>query len=119
MSTDVDNNSGVASPIGIGRRAFLIGAVGLLAVPGQALAQGTKRTFKLEERFLPQRIVSPYDYPAGTIVVVPRDKYLYSSREMGGRGATASALARQVWRLRVRRSSDAKRNGRPGDPPTT
>ncbi|MBB5278273.1 lipoprotein-anchoring transpeptidase ErfK/SrfK [Rhizobium rosettiformans] len=77
MSTDVDNNSSVASSVWIGRRAFLIGAVGLLAVPGQALAQGTKRTFKLEERFLPQRIVSPYDYPAGTIVVVPRDKYLY------------------------------------------
>jgi lipoprotein-anchoring transpeptidase ErfK/SrfK len=77
MSTDRDNDTGAELFVGLGRRTFLLGAIGLLAAPGQALAQGAKRKFTLEDRFLPQRVASPYDYPAGTIVVVPRDKYLY------------------------------------------
>jgi len=51
--------------------------IALLAAPQKAVANGTKRTFALEERFLPQVVTAPYNYPAGTIVVSPRDRYLY------------------------------------------
>jgi lipoprotein-anchoring transpeptidase ErfK/SrfK len=51
--------------------------VALLAAPGQALANDTRRKFVLDERFRPLVARTPYDYPAGTIVVVPREKYLY------------------------------------------
>ena len=61
----------------IDRRMLVLGMFVLLAVPGQALAHTARRKFVLEERFLPQNVRSPYDYPAGTIVVVPREKYLY------------------------------------------
>ncbi|MEP1291018.1 MAG: L,D-transpeptidase [Nitratireductor sp.] len=49
----------------------------LLAASGQAVAAKAKGKFVLEERFLPQIVTVPYDYPAGTIVVAPRDRYLY------------------------------------------
>lgn len=61
----------------IDRRMLVLGMFALLAVPGQALAHTARRKFVLEERFLPQNVRSPFDYPAGTIVVVPREKYLY------------------------------------------
>ena len=61
----------------IDRRMLVLGMFTLLAVPAQALAHTARRKFVLEERFLPQNVRSPYDYPAGTIVVVPREKYLY------------------------------------------
>ena len=68
----------------IDRRMLVLGMFVLLAVPGQALAHTARRKFVLEERFLPQNVRSPYDYPAGTIVVVPREKYLYL---VGGAGS--------------------------------
>ena len=68
----------------IDRRMLVLGMFVLLAVPGQALAHTACRKFVLEERFLPQNVRSPYDYPAGTIVVVPREKYLYL---VGGAGS--------------------------------
>lgn len=77
MSTDSDSIRGASSSVGIGRRTFFLGMFTLLAAPGQALANGTQRKFVLEERFLPQVVRTPYDYLAGTIVVVPREKYLY------------------------------------------
>lgn len=68
----------------IDRRMLVLGMFALLAVPGQALAHTARRKFVLEERFLPQNVRSPYDYPAGTIVVVPSEKYLYL---VGGAGS--------------------------------
>ena len=68
----------------IDRRMLVLGMFVLLAVPGQALAHTARRKFVLEERFLPQNVRSPYDYPAGTIVVVPREKDLYL---VGGAGS--------------------------------
>lgn len=49
----------------------------LLAAPQKAVANGAKGTFALEERLLPQVVTAPYNYPAGTIAVFPRDRYLY------------------------------------------
>ncbi|MBL8579111.1 MAG: L,D-transpeptidase [Mesorhizobium sp.] len=59
------------------RRTFFLGVLALLAGSRQALANDPKSTFVLEARFVPQVVTSQYNYPAGTIVVVPSDKYLY------------------------------------------
>lgn len=83
MSTECKNAACATSFVGIGRRAFFFGMITLLAAPGQALAKETKRKFVLEERFLPQVVRTSYHYPAGTIVVVPREKYLYLVEEAG------------------------------------
>lgn len=79
MAINTDHENGVLAPRSstLDRRAFFLGAVSLLTVSGQARAQGKKRTFVLDERFLPQMVAAAYDYPAGTIVVVPRARYLY------------------------------------------
>ncbi|WP_404933647.1 L,D-transpeptidase [Nitratireductor sp. L15S-10] len=68
----------------IDRRSFatgLIAAVSAVHLPTSALA---KRRVELDPRFLPQTVVSPYAQPAGTIVVAPRDRFLYL---IEGRGA--------------------------------
>ncbi|WP_418202151.1 L,D-transpeptidase [Aquibium oceanicum] len=77
MSISSEEIGDVRSPLGIGRRTFFLGMFTLLAAPGQALANGAQRKFVLEERFLPQVVRTPYDYLAGTIVVVPRERFLY------------------------------------------
>lgn len=61
----------------IDRRSFGLALVVLLAASGQAVAAKTKGKFVLEERFQPQTVTVPYEYPAGTIVVVPQERYLY------------------------------------------
>lgn len=76
MSTDLD--SAISRQPGLlDRRAFGLGVIAFLAAPGVARAKGTDQKFVLEARFMPQVVVSPYDQPAGTIVVAPRDRYLY------------------------------------------
>ena len=77
MSTDAADAIAADRPTRVGRRTFFLGMIALLAAPQKAVANGTKRTFALEERFLPQVVTAPYNYPAGTIVVSPRDRYLY------------------------------------------
>ncbi len=77
MSINSEEIGDVRSPLGIGRRTFFLGMFTLLAAPGQALANGAQRKFVLEERFLPQVVRTPYDHLAGTIVVVPRARFLY------------------------------------------
>ncbi|HCJ73219.1 L,D-transpeptidase [Ochrobactrum sp. Kaboul] len=54
-----------------------MGLLALLVTSGQAFASKDTDKFVLEQRFLPQVVTVPYDHPAGTIVVVPRDRYLY------------------------------------------
>ncbi len=61
----------------INRRSFGMGLLALLVTSGQAFASKDTDKFVLEQRFLPQVVTVPYDHPAGTIVVVPRDRYLY------------------------------------------
>lgn len=76
MSTDPENTISRKACL-LDRRAFGLAMVALLAAPGVARASATDRKFVLEARFMPQVVVSPYDQPAGTIVVAPRDRYLY------------------------------------------
>ncbi|EYR82725.1 MULTISPECIES: L,D-transpeptidase [Shinella] len=71
-----------ASPV-LDRRTFGLAAVALLASPALAVAQGKKHTIDIDERFLPQLVTSPYPETAGTIVVVPRDRFLYLIEEGG------------------------------------
>lgn len=81
-----DNNTKSAEPIAsllLDRRAFGFAAFTVLAAPALALAQGKKRMIDIDERFLPQLVTSPYPEPAGTIIVVPKDRYLYLVEEGG------------------------------------
>ena len=71
-----------ASPV-LDRRTFGLAAVALHASPALAVAQGKKHTIDIDERFLPQLVTSPYPETAGTIVVVPRDRFLYLIEEGG------------------------------------
>lgn len=76
MSTDNETATSHGPDL-LDRRAFGLAMVAMLATPGVSRASGTDRTFELEARFMPQMVVSPYDQPVGTIVVAPRERYLY------------------------------------------
>ncbi|HMM72376.1 MAG TPA: L,D-transpeptidase, partial [Rhodocyclaceae bacterium] len=56
-------------------------ALGLLATAAFGLpiddAFAHPHSTKLEPRFLPQAVANPFNEPVGTIVVAPRDRYLY------------------------------------------
>lgn len=65
------------------RRSFSLAALALLASPTLALAEGKKRAIEIDARFLPQLVSSPYPEDAGTIVVVPQDRYLYLIEDDG------------------------------------
>lgn len=65
------------------RRTFSLAAIALLASPALVLAQGTKPAIGIDERFLPQLVTAPYPEMVGTIVVVPKDRFLYLIEEDG------------------------------------
>ncbi|MCQ4633417.1 L,D-transpeptidase [Shinella sp. CPCC 100929] len=65
------------------RRTFSLAAIAFFATPTGALAHGKTRTTNLDERFLPQLVTSPFPETAGTIVVVPKDRYLYLIEDDG------------------------------------
>lgn len=77
MSTDAAHTIEPDRPTRVDRRTFFLGMIALLAAPQKAVANGAKRAFALEKRLLPQVVTAPYNYPAGTIAVFPRDRYLY------------------------------------------
>jgi lipoprotein-anchoring transpeptidase ErfK/SrfK len=62
----------------IDRRAFGFGLLAAAAgslTPVSALANG--RPVKIESRFLPQRVRHTFMEPVGTIIVAPRERFLY------------------------------------------
>lgn len=62
----------------ISRRSFgsaLLSVTAFTLLPGVARAH--PHNTKLEARFLPQSVANPFDEPVGTIVVAPRERYLY------------------------------------------
>lgn len=64
----------------INRRTLLVSLAGLLAAPHVAAAQTakpSKKAFSLDPRFMPQLVDFPYDYAIGTVVVDPRERFLY------------------------------------------
>jgi lipoprotein-anchoring transpeptidase ErfK/SrfK len=78
FSSDIDPLA-----VRLDRRSFSLAALALLASPTLALAEGKKRAIEIDARFLPQLVSSPYPEDAGTIVVVPQDRYLYLIEDDG------------------------------------
>lgn len=60
-------------------RRHLLGALASLAIPSIAEAAPKKRAkqFQLDPRYLPQLVDFSPDYDIGTVVVDPRNRYLY------------------------------------------
>ena len=69
-----------AGPL-LDRRTFIVAAAALLASPGLALAHSKQS--EIDERFLPQLMTAPHPERVGTIVVVPKERYLYLIEENG------------------------------------
>ncbi len=65
------------------RRTFGLAAIALLTSPALVFAQGRKRTTDIDQRFLPQLVSAPYPEAVGTIVVMPKDRFLYLIEEDG------------------------------------
>lgn len=78
--SDIDSAPAV---VRLDRRSFNLAALALLTAPTLALAEGKKRTLDIDARFLPQLVTSPYPEGPGTIVVAPKDRYLYLIEEGG------------------------------------
>ena len=57
------------------RRALMLGGIALLAAPAAASA-AKRKPFKLNPKYEPQQVRFS-GYPRGTIVVDPRNKFLY------------------------------------------
>jgi len=83
MITDCEHAVCVSLRLEMKRRTFFLGAIAVLATSAPVLANGAKSRFVLEDRFLPQMVSTPYDYPAGALLVIPRDRYLYLVEEAG------------------------------------
>lgn len=80
---DTNTPSEPSMSVVLDRRSFGLATAALLAWPTFALAKSNKRTADIDERFLPQIVTSPYSETVGTIVVVPKDRYLYLIEEDG------------------------------------
>lgn len=62
------------------RRSLILGAAAMLAAPQAALAQQKKKkkqAFRLNPIYEPQIVDFPFDYPVGSIVVDPANRFLY------------------------------------------
>lgn len=59
------------------RRSMLLGMASFALPPNLSFAAGARKKFVIDEKFMPQRVEFTADYPAGTIVVDPRNKFLY------------------------------------------
>ncbi len=64
----------------ISRRLFLVGLGSVLAFPTHALAH--RKKFRLAQKYLPQ-LVEFRGYPPGTVVVDPRNRFLYLVEQPG------------------------------------
>ncbi len=79
VATAVQANSRYEDPM-ISRRLFLVGLGSVLAFPTNALAH--RKKFRLAKKYLPQ-LVDFYGYPPGTVVVDPRNRFLYLVEQPG------------------------------------
>lgn len=61
----------------ITRRLFTVGFAATLLAPGTAVGQTKTRKFQLDPIFLPQSVEYETDLPIGSVVVDPKDKFLY------------------------------------------
>ncbi len=61
----------------ITRRWFIAGLAAAVFAPGTALAQTKKKSFQLDPKFQPQSVPYKTDLTAGSVVVDPKNKFLY------------------------------------------
>ncbi len=61
----------------ITRRWFTAGLAITALVPGTALGQSKKRPFELDPKFEPHSVPYDTDLPAGSVVVDPKNRFLY------------------------------------------
>ena len=61
----------------ITRRWFTAGLAATVLAPGTAFGQTKNKTFQLDPMFQPQSVPYETDLPAGSVVVDPRNKFLY------------------------------------------
>ena len=61
----------------ITRRLAMLGFAALMVTPRQALAHTTGEPFVLDSKYMPQIVAFPAEHPAGTVVVDPRNRFLY------------------------------------------
>jgi lipoprotein-anchoring transpeptidase ErfK/SrfK len=61
----------------ITRRWFTAGFAAVVLAPGTTLAQTKKKKFVLDPKLQPQSVPYETDLPAGSVVVDPKNKFLY------------------------------------------
>lgn len=61
----------------ITRRSLMLGIVGACAAPGVALARKAGKPFVLDPKYQPQLVDFAPGYTPGTVVVDPRNRFLY------------------------------------------
>jgi lipoprotein-anchoring transpeptidase ErfK/SrfK len=59
------------------RRVFMLGLAASAVAPGVAEAAKPKKQFSIDPKFMPQLVDFPGGYPIGTVVVDPRNRFLY------------------------------------------
>lgn len=61
----------------ITRRLAMLGFAALVVNAREALAHKTGESFVLDSKYMPQIVAFPAEHPAGTVVVDPRNRFLY------------------------------------------
>jgi len=67
----------------LNRRTFSFAAAALLASPSLALTRNKEPLLDIDERFLPQVVTAPFEEEVGTILIMPKDRFLYLIVEDG------------------------------------
>lgn len=81
--TNIDRSIEPSAGPRLDRRTFSFAAAALLASPALALARNKKLPVDIDERFLPQMVAAPFEEAVGTILVMPKDRFLYLIEEDG------------------------------------
>jgi lipoprotein-anchoring transpeptidase ErfK/SrfK len=67
----------------IDRRAFVLSVAAFLAMPEAAHAHGLKEPVPLDPRFVPQLVDISFEHEVGTLVVDPKNRFLYLVEKPG------------------------------------
>lgn len=94
-------------------RTLIGGAAAAPLSPPSILRAHTQEPFVLANEFHPREVRVCGQYAPGQIMFFPRNSFCTKSSTPNARSPTALASARQDWPSRDRRSSNARRDGRP------
>lgn len=82
-NTGLDRSIEPPAELLLDRRTFSFAAAALLTSPALALARNKTLPLDIDERFLPQLVAAPFEETVGTIVVMPKERFLYLIEEEG------------------------------------